>query len=95
MRLLRWLPLLSLIVAGALAALVALWVDLKPRVDERFFFANDSKVFRESAALGRRFSNRQLLVVTAHGDDIDSPGLLPPHPGADGKDWSSSSASMA
>ncbi|HUR41868.1 MAG TPA: MMPL family transporter [Verrucomicrobiae bacterium] len=72
MRLLRWLPLLSLAVAGALAALVTLWVDLKPRVDERFFFANDSKVFRESAALGRRFSSRQLLVVTAHGDDIDS-----------------------
>lgn len=69
---LRWLPLLSLALTGLLGAATFAWVDLTPRVDERFFFAADSPAYRESSALGKRFNSQQLLIVTARADDLDS-----------------------
>lgn len=70
--LVRSLPALCLALAALLAALTFTLVDLSPRVDERFFFAADSPAYRESRDLARRFMSRELLVVTAHGDDIAS-----------------------
>ena len=70
--LLRWLPLVSLGVTVLLGVATLAWVDLKPRVDERFFFAADSPAYREARALQDRFSNQALLVVTAAADDLDS-----------------------
>jgi uncharacterized protein len=70
--LLRWLPALSLASTALLGAATFAWVDLQPRVDERFFFAADSPVYRESRALEKRFQSQQLLVVTAHADDLSS-----------------------
>jgi uncharacterized protein len=67
---LRWMPVPSLLVAAALAALTALYVDLTPRVDERFFFSADSPAYREARAIERMFVGQQLLVVTAHAPDI-------------------------
>lgn len=70
--LLRWLPAVSLALTALLAAATAAWVDLRPRVDERFFFAADSPAYREALALQQRFSSQQLLVVTAEADDLGS-----------------------
>ena len=68
--LLRWLPVVSLALTALLGAATYAWVDLKPRVDERFFFAADSPAYREAHALSKRFSNQALLVVTAAADDL-------------------------
>lgn len=70
--LLRWLPAASLLFTVLLGAATFGWVDLHPRVDERFFFAADSPAYREARALERRFSSQQLLVVTARADDLSS-----------------------
>jgi predicted RND superfamily exporter protein len=70
--LLRWLPLVSLGITVLLGAATLAWVDLKPRVDERFFFAADSPAYREARALQDRFTSQALLVVTAATDDLDS-----------------------
>lgn len=71
-KLLQILPALSLGLAALLGAATLAWVNLSPRIDQRFFFAADSPAYRESQALNERFMSRELLVVTAHGDDIGS-----------------------
>jgi predicted RND superfamily exporter protein len=70
--LVRWLPVLSLALAALLGAATFAWVDLRPKVDERFFFAADSAPYLESRDLQRRFTSQQLLVVTARGGEVDS-----------------------
>lgn len=72
----RSLPLLSLALAGMLCAFTFARVDLTPRIDERFFFSTDSQAYREARAIGRHFQGRELLVVTAHAPDIESPAYF-------------------
>ncbi|MGH8222489.1 MAG: efflux RND transporter permease subunit [Woeseiaceae bacterium] len=68
--LVRLLPGLSIALAVLLGWLVLAFVDLTPRVDERFFFAPDSPTQRENKSLQQKFLSQQLLVVTAHAPDI-------------------------
>jgi predicted RND superfamily exporter protein len=70
--LLRWLPVVSLALTALLGLATFTWVDLEPRVDERFFFAADSPAYREAQALAKRYNSQQLLVVTAEAPDLDS-----------------------
>lgn len=70
--LLRALPALSLALALVLAWATWAFVDLRPRVDERFFFSSDSPAYREAESIHRRFRNQELLVVTARAPDIES-----------------------
>jgi predicted RND superfamily exporter protein len=66
----RLMPAVCLALAAALGWLAFTFVDLTPHVDQRFFFAPDSPAHLENQALQREFTNRELLVVTAHGPDI-------------------------
>jgi len=68
----RLMPAVCLALTAVLAWLVLGFVDLTPRVDQRFFFAPDSPAQRENQALARKFLNQQLLAVTAHAPDIRS-----------------------
>jgi uncharacterized protein len=70
--LLRTLPALSLALAALLAWATQAFVDLTPRIDERFFFAHDSPAFREAQSIERQFNSRELLVVTARAPDIST-----------------------
>jgi predicted RND superfamily exporter protein len=70
--LIRALPAASLALAALLGWLVFAFVDLTPRVDDRFFFAPDSPVQQENKSLQRKFLSRELLVVTARAPDIAS-----------------------
>lgn len=68
----RLMPAACLALAAVLGWLVFGFVNLTPRVDQRFFFAPDSPAQRENQALARKFLNQQLLAVTAHAPDIRS-----------------------
>ena len=68
----RLLPAASLALAALIGWLVFAFVDLTPRVDERFFFAPDSPAHREAQALHRKFKSQELLAVTARAPDITS-----------------------
>lgn len=75
-RLARALPAAWLALPVVLAALVLQIVDLRPKVDARFFFAPGTAAYEEARALNRRFLTQELLVVTAYTSDLDDPRYL-------------------
>src|SRR6266568_1640246 len=60
----------------ALFVLVAALVDLKPVVDENFFFSTSDPQFRQSKKIEQRFPSRPEVILTVSSRDISSPRYL-------------------
>src|ERR1041385_8398074 len=59
-----------------LFVLVALFVDLKPVVDENFFFSTSDPQFRQSKKIEERFPSQPELILAVSSRDISSPRYL-------------------
>src|SRR5438093_1796728 len=60
----------------ALFVLVAALVDLKPVVDENFFFSTSDPQFRQSKKIEQRFPSRPEVILTVSSRNISSPRYL-------------------
>jgi uncharacterized protein len=60
----------------ALLALVASFVDLKPQVEENFFFSSSDAQYRESARIDRIFGSGTELIVSVASSNISSERYL-------------------
>src|SRR5437870_13587251 len=69
----HWLMLLVTIV---LFGLVATFVDLRPVVDENFFFSTSDPQFRQSKKIEQHFPSRPELMLTVSSENISSPRYL-------------------
>src|SRR3954471_24317785 len=67
---------LMLAVTLVLFGLVAAFVDLKPRVDENFFFSSDDPHFQESARIDRIFPSGSQLIISVASPRISSEHYL-------------------
>src|SRR5437867_10413231 len=56
--------------------LVATLVDLKPHVDENFFFSSSDPQFQESKKIEERFPAGSQLILSVSSSDISSEGYL-------------------
>src|SRR3989442_12267097 len=65
-----------LLVTIALFGLVAGFVDLKPVVDENFFFSTSDPEFRQSKKIEERFPSQPELILSVSSQDISSPRYL-------------------
>jgi len=65
-----------LAVTVALFVLVAVFVDLKPVVEENFFFSTSDPGFGQSKKIEQRFPSQPQLVVAVSSSDISSPRYL-------------------
>ena len=63
-------------VAGVLFILVAVFVNLKPQVDENFFFSTSDPGIRQSKKIDRTFSSQPELILVVSSPDIASPRYL-------------------
>jgi uncharacterized protein len=59
-----------------LLGLVAAFVDLKPRVDENFFFSSRDPRAKESDKIDRMFGGDSQLILAVAAPDISSPNYL-------------------
>src|SRR5436189_5715387 len=59
-----------------LFVLVALFVDLKPVVDENFFFSTTDPGVQQSKKIEQRFPSQPQLILTVGSSDITSAGYL-------------------
>ncbi len=57
---------------GVLFALTAVFVDLKPEVDENFFFSSSDPQFRESREIDRMFPSGSQIIFSISSPDISS-----------------------
>jgi uncharacterized protein len=71
-----WLHWLVIAVTIACFGLVAAFVDLKPHVDEGFFFASNDPRAQESKKIDRIFGGDSQLVLAVAAPDITSPSYL-------------------
>jgi predicted RND superfamily exporter protein len=69
----HWLMLASPVI---LLGLVAFFVDLKPRVDENFFFSSNDPEFHESAKIDRIFPSGSQLIISVASPRISSEHYL-------------------
>src|SRR5205809_937040 len=60
----------------ALFVLVAALVDLKPVVDENFFFSTSDPQFRQSKKIEQRFPSRPEVILTVSSRNISAPRYL-------------------
>src|SRR5208282_6087317 len=71
--------LFSFIAWGGLTVFLIFYVfhhiDLKPRVDENFFFSSDDPQFQEDKKISKIFMQEQQIILSA-GGDIHSPDYL-------------------
>jgi uncharacterized protein len=67
---------LMLALVPVLFAVVATFVDLKPQVDENFFFSSSDPQFQSSKKISRMFPSGSQLVLSVSSDDISSPRYL-------------------
>ncbi|HEY1583707.1 MAG TPA: MMPL family transporter [Chthoniobacterales bacterium] len=65
-----------LAVTLALFGLVAAFVDLKPVVDQSFFFSSRDPSFRQSSKIEKRFPSRPELILAVAAPDISSERYL-------------------
>src|SRR5438128_158915 len=65
-----------LAVTAVLFILVAVFVDLKPVVEENFFFSTSDPGFGQSKKIEQRFPSQPQLVVAVSSSDISSPRYL-------------------
>src|SRR6195256_6660826 len=59
-----------------LFVLVAVFVDLKPAVDENFFFSTSDPGVRESKKVEQRFPSQPEVILAVSSQDISSPRYL-------------------
>jgi uncharacterized protein len=69
----RWLVLAT---TAVLFGCVALFVDLRPVVDENFFFSTRDPEFRQSKKIEERFPSKPEVVLAVAARDISSPRYL-------------------
>ena len=74
----QWLetPWAMLTITGVLFGLVALFVDLKPVVNEGFFFSSTDPQFRKSKKIEKRFPAPTEILLNVASNDISSPRYL-------------------
>src|SRR5437870_11395303 len=60
----------------ALFVLVAVFVDLKPVVDENFFFSTSDPQFQQSKKIEQRFPSHPEVILAVSSRDISSPRYL-------------------
>src|SRR5437667_4738711 len=65
-----------LAVTVVLLGLVAILVDLKPVVDENFFFSTSDPQFQQSKKIERRFPSQPEVILAVSSRDISSPRYL-------------------
>src|SRR6266702_5298437 len=65
-----------LAVTVVLFVLVATFVDLKPVVDENFFFSTSDPAFSQSRQIDERFPAQPKLILSVSSPDISSPRYL-------------------
>src|SRR5213075_994705 len=65
-----------LAVTAVLFVIVAVFVDLKPAVDENFFFSTSDPGVRESKKVEQRFPSQPQLILAVSSQDISSPPYL-------------------
>src|SRR5256885_11158760 len=65
-----------LAVTAVLFVLVAVFVDLRPVVDENFFFATTDPGVRQSKKIEQHFPSPSELILTVSSDDISSSRYL-------------------
>src|SRR5437660_2424721 len=65
-----------LAVTAALFILVAVFVDLKPVVEENFFFSTSDPGFGQSKKIDQQFPSQPQLVLAVSSSDISSPRYL-------------------
>src|SRR5205814_2765214 len=65
-----------LAVTAVLFILVAVFVDLKPVVEENFFFSTSDPGFGQSKKIEQRFPSQPQLVLAVSSGDISSPRYL-------------------
>jgi uncharacterized protein len=65
-----------LAVSAGLVVAVLTFVDLKPHVDQQFFFASDDPQLQESNAIDRRFPSGSQLVVSVASPNIASDAYI-------------------
>jgi predicted RND superfamily exporter protein len=71
-----WLHWLFLAVSVVLLGLVAFFVDLKPHIDENFFFSSHDPIAQESDKIDRMFGGDSQLILAVAAPDITSPSYL-------------------
>src|SRR5207247_10734915 len=69
-------PWLMVTVTVVLLLLVVAFVDLKPQVDQQFFFASHDPQLQESNAIDRRFPSGSPLIQSDSSSDISSDAYL-------------------
>jgi predicted RND superfamily exporter protein len=67
---------LVIAVTFALFGCVAFFVDLKPVVDENFFFSSSDPAFQQSEKIEKRFPSKPEIVLAVAAPDISSPRYL-------------------
>src|SRR5438034_8098385 len=72
----RWAHWFSLALAFILFGLVAALVDLKPRVEENFFFSSSDPKFQESKKIDQLFPAGAQLIISVSSSDISSERYL-------------------
>ena len=72
----RWRHWLFLVLTVFLLCLVATVVDLKPHVDENFFFSSSDPRAQESDKINRIFGGDSQLILAVGATDISSPEYL-------------------
>src|SRR5438045_8552764 len=61
---------------AVLFVIVAVFVELKPVVDENFFFSTSDPGVQQSKKIEQRFPSQPQLILTAGSSDITSAGYL-------------------
>src|SRR2546430_14205017 len=65
-----------LAITASLLGLVYAFVDLRPRVDQQFFFSSDDPQLQESTEIDRRFPSGSQLILSVSSPDISSDRYL-------------------
>jgi predicted RND superfamily exporter protein len=67
---------LMLAITGVLVFLVAVFVDLRPVVDENFFFSTSDPGLRQTKKIEQHFPSQPEVILTVSSRDISSPRYL-------------------
>jgi uncharacterized protein len=67
---------LMVVITCVFFALVATFVDLKPVVDQNFFFSTSDPAIQQSKAIERRFPSQPEVILAVSSRDISSPRYL-------------------
>ncbi len=65
-----------LIIPALLLASTLAFVDLKPQVDENFFFSSSDPQFKQAKSTDEKFSSQPQLILTVSAPDISDPSYL-------------------